>query len=133
MFLDLPTPERCELTSSLGALTDPNDAAASSPISVPTQATLTLQVVFSDGTRQDFSSDSRGGIVADHASVAQGCIEERSGRVQLVQAGAIASNCRSVKVNATTDVGRFGEVLPMHSTKSAPKRNSFVFCLGSIR
>ena len=59
LLLDLPNPTAVSLSMAQSRLTDPDDDATRSPLSVPSTSMLTVLVSYDDGSQRDMSTDSR--------------------------------------------------------------------------
>ena len=69
VFLNMPSPVDVVVSASQSRLSPPSDDATAAPISVKTQATLSVLVSFDDGSSKDMSSDSRVSVVVGDAAV----------------------------------------------------------------
>ena len=76
-------------------LTEPDDSAASSPISLPTSSAVTITVFFDDGTSRDFTSDARANVTIDPGDAS--CASYAAGGLQVL-AGA---TCNQIRLTAT--------------------------------
>jgi hypothetical protein len=90
-------PNAVSVTLRIGRnrLTEPDDSAASSPISLPTSAAVTITVFFDDGTSRDFTSDARAAVTIDPGDAS--CASYAAGGLQVL-AGA---TCNQIRLTAT--------------------------------
>ena len=108
LHLDLPTATAVIVSSGAARLAPPGDDATRAPIGVPTQALMSVSVLFDDGSSTDMSSDSRVVYSVDNATCAE-ISSAQSPRSTLVLLSGAA--CASVTVQASIAVyGLVGSV-----------------------
>ncbi|KAL1519836.1 hypothetical protein AB1Y20_023340 [Prymnesium parvum] len=100
MYIDVPEVTNATIYSLISRLTAVDDDARLSPIGVPTSASLTLIVGFSDGSSKDMTADSRVSYSVDDDA----CALLDNAR-HVVAATARTAGCSEIVVLATVAVG----------------------------
>ncbi|KAG8459670.1 hypothetical protein KFE25_003122 [Diacronema lutheri] len=90
LHLALPAFVSLAVSADSARVTDPLDAAAAAPSSIPSFTSLSAIASFADGTSVDFSTDSRVNFTLAHADGSSACAS-LTGNVLTVNAGAVAS------------------------------------------
>jgi len=95
VHVQVPNAQSLALSIGRYRLTDPDDSAAASPISLPTSATVTITVSFDDGTSRDFTSDARTAVTIDPGGAS--CASYGAGGLQVLS----GATCSQVRLTAT--------------------------------